>query len=185
MEQYDAFSVGVEFGGLVDTSQIKSLIGYLLRETDAPLSADSLRRVLTEQGLANYFDVSEAIAELVRTGIVEQQIESDRDMLVLTQRGRIAMPELEKDVPKSVREKALAAMLLQTVRERNAQQTHIDVEPSGDGFQVTFRIDDTLGDSLLRVHVYAADLVQVERMKTNFLKDPAKFYSGILASLLV
>ena len=185
MEQYDAFSVGVEFGGLVDTAQIKSLIGYLLREVDTTVSADSLRRVLTEQGLANYFDVSEAISELVRTGIVTQEPDGEQDMLCLTERGRISMRELGTDIPKSVREKAFAAMLSQTIRERNAQQTHIDVEPSGDGFQVTFRMDDAVGDSLLRVRVYAADRVQVERMKTNFLGDPAQFYSGILAALLI
>ena len=185
MEGYDAFSAGVEFGGLVSTTQIKALIGYLLRELDAPLSADGLRRVLTEQGLANYFDVSEALSELVRTGNVTREPDGERDMLSLTQRGRIAVHELEPDIPKSVREKAFAAALAQTVRERNAQQTQINVESAGEGFNVTFRFGEAVGDSLLRVQVYAADQKQVERMKSNFLDDPAKFYSGILASLLI
>ena len=185
MEQYDAFSAGVASGGLINTTEIKALIGYLLREAGDPLSADSLRRILTEQGLANYFDVSEAIAELVRTGNVDKTLDGERDMLSLTQRGRIAMHELEPDVPKSVREKAFAAALAETERMRNIRQTQIDVEPSGDGFNVTFRIGEAVGDSLLRVYVYAADLQQVERMKANFLRDPAKFYSGILAALLI
>ena len=185
LEQYDAFSAGVESGGLINTTEIKALIGYLLRETGDSLSADSLRRILTEQGLANYFDVSEAIAELVRTGNVDQTLDGEQDMLTLTQRGRIAMHELEPDIPKSVREKAFAAALAETVHMRNIRQTHIDVEPSGEGFNVTFRIEKEVGDNLLRVRVYAADKQQVERMKMNFLRDPVKFYSGILASLLI
>lgn len=185
MEQYDAFSAGVESGGLINTTEIKALIGYLIASLDDPLTADQLRRVLTEEGIANYFDVSEALSELMRTGNVAQEVIDGQEQLQLTARGKIAMRELETDIPRSVREKAFAAALVETVRARNAHQTQIDVEPAGEGFTVTFRIGESIGDSLLRVRVYAADKQQVERMKGNFLRDPARFYSGILASLLV
>lgn len=185
MEQYDAFSAGVESGGLLNTTEIKSLIGYLIRELDEPISADALRRILTEQGLANYFDVSEALSDLLRMGNVSEEPSGEDFVLVLTSRGRIALRELEGDIPLSVREKALSAAIEEAVRRRNAHQTRIEVEPSGEGYSVTFRIGSEPGDSLLRVTVWAADMQQVERMKTNFLKDPARFYSAILASLIV
>ena len=36
----------------------------------------------------------------------------------------------------------------------------------------------------MSVTLYAADMAQVTRMKDNFLKDPVRIYSGILASFI-
>ncbi len=184
MDQYDAFSAGVETGGLFHTDEIKTLICYLLRKVDQPLSSEQIRQTLAAQGLANYFDVSESVSELLRAGIVTADFVDDQEQLRLTPIGENASMELLRDIPKSVREQALSAALETVAKVRNAQQTKIVVEPCGSGFNVTFSVADR-DDDLMRITLYAADHTQVERMKDNFLKDPVRIYSGILASFIV
>ena len=184
MEQYDAFSAGVESGGLIETTQIRALICYMLRKLDEPLSGEQIREILVEQGIANYFDVSEALSELLRTGNVTQDFAEDREILLLTPIGLNSARELAADIPLSVREKALAAGVQTLAVLRNARQTKIDVSVCGNGFEVTFQIL-AQQDPLMRLSVYAADMQQVNRMKDNFLKDPVKIYSDILAALIV
>ncbi len=185
MEQYDAFSTGVETGGLFHTDEIKTLICYLLRKVDQPLSSEQIRQTLVSQGLANYFDVSESISELLRAGNVTADFDDgEEEQLHLTPIGETASMELLRDIPRSVREQALSAALEAVAKVRNAEQTKIDVEPCGSGFNVTFRVADREED-LMRITLYAADRAQVERMKDNFLKDPVRIYSGILASFIV
>ena len=185
MEQYDAFSTGVETGGLFHIDEIKTLICYLLRKVDTPLSSERIRQTLVSQGLANYFDVSESISDLLRAGNVTADFaENEDEVLHLTPIGENASTELLRDIPKSVREKALSAVLESVAKDRNAQETKIDVAECGSGFNVTFRVADR-DEDLMRITLYAADRAQVERMKDNFLKDPARIYSGILASFIV
>ena len=184
MEQYDAFSAGVETGGLFHIDEIKTLICYLLRKVDRPLSSEQIRETLVSQGLANYFDVSESVSDLLRTGIVTADYIDEQEVLHLTPIGENASMELLRDIPKSVREQALSAVLEALAKERNAQETKIDVEPCGSGYNVTFRVADN-DEDLMRITLYAADTAQVERMKDNFLKDPVRIYSGILASFIV
>lgn len=184
LEQYDAFSAGVETGGLFHTDEIKTLICYLLRKVDMPLSSEQIRETLVAQGLANYFDVSESLSELMRSGIVTADYVGEQEQVRLTPIGENASMELLRDIPKSVREQALSAALEAVAKVRNAEQTKIEVEPCGTGFNVTFRVADH-DEDLMCITLYAADHAQVERMKDNFLKDPVRIYSGILASFIV
>ena len=64
MELYDAFSAGVETGGLINTTQIRALICYLIRNLDYPLSGEQIREVLQEQEIANYFDRRNVILDV-------------------------------------------------------------------------------------------------------------------------
>ena len=184
LDSFDAFSSGVETGGLFRTNEIKTLICYLLRRIDAPLSVEQLREILVSEGIANYFDVSESIAELMRTGNVTSDFVGQDEILHLTPGGQEALSELLQEIPKSVREQALSAALEAVTKARNAEQTRIDVEPCGSGFYVTFHISDGT-DDLMRITLYAVDQQQVRKMKDNFLKDPVHVYSGILASFIV
>lgn len=184
MEAYDAFHSGVEFGGLVNTTEIRALICYLLTKLD-PISGETLREVFQEHGIANYFDVSEAISELIRTGNISVDYTEDgEERLVLNESGNNVAWELSALVPKAIREKALSAGLAAISKERNAKENDVQIMPSGDGFTVTITVGSQ-GDELMRLSVYAADSAQAQRIKDNYLKDPVKIYSGILASLIL
>lgn len=184
MEIYDAFTAGVETGGLINTSEIKALVCFLLLKIDVPVSRELCREVLQEQGIANYFDVSEAIAELIKTGNISTDITEDDEVMYLTKIGKGAAEMLVGDVPKSVREKAFSALHDAVTRLRRERETNIEITPSGNGYNVSFMVTDR-DDVLMSLSVYAADLNQANDFKDNFLKDPVKVYSGIISSLTI
>ncbi|MBQ3151724.1 MAG: DUF4364 family protein [Clostridia bacterium] len=184
MENYDAFTAGVEAGGLINTSEIKALICFLLLKIDAPVSRELCREVLQEQGIANYFDVSEAIAELIKSGNISTDFTDDDEVMYLTAIGKGAAELLVRDVPRTVREKAFSSLHDAVTRLRRERETKIEITPSGSGYNVSFSVSAG-DDELMHLSVYAADLDQATGFKENFLKDPVRVYSGIISSLTV
>ena len=79
--EVDAFTAGVEPGGLNSTRDIKILCCYLLNYVNQPVQHEQLVEALTVTGLVNYFEVASAISELLMMGNVIQD-ENGYDTLV-------------------------------------------------------------------------------------------------------
>ncbi len=182
MTDYDAFSAGVEFGGLRSRQDIKLLICYLLENLEKPLSKNQINELMQGQGLANYFEVSQAIDELISAGTVVVEQDEEQKMLFLTQTVHEAARILESDLPKTVREKAINAAVKMQMKARRLRENKIEVKKLENGYHVTFTIADK-DDVLMSLTVYVADITQVEIIKQGFLNDPVGLYSAIIASL--
>ena len=107
MDGYDAFSAGVEPGGLRNRNEIKVLIAFLLKNTERGLSRRQLMEVIQREGLANYFEASQALESLIEGGSVEVDKSDDDELLSLTAAGKTAA-NIEDELPRAVRDKALA-----------------------------------------------------------------------------
>ena len=70
MDGYDAFFAGVEPGGLRNRNEIKVLIAFLLKNTERGLLRRQLMEVIQREGLANYFEASQALESLIEGGSV-------------------------------------------------------------------------------------------------------------------
>ncbi|HOU10644.1 MAG TPA: DUF4364 family protein [Clostridiales bacterium] len=182
VDVYDAFSAGVEPGGLRNIGDIRLLICYLLGHLEKPLTRQQLIEVMLEGAFANYFDVSQTLCELLETGGAVVEDAGGLEVLRLAGETNAASLLLESDVPKSVREKALATAVRIQTRERRERENNIEVGQAPNGFYVTFTMSDQ-GVDFMKLTVYAADLQQVETVKKGFLNDPVGFYSGIIAAL--
>ena len=66
--EFDAFSEGIEPGGLRSRTQIKLLLTFLVSRLQEPMSESKLLESLQLHGLANYFEASQAIEELIESG---------------------------------------------------------------------------------------------------------------------
>jgi|LSQX01.1.fsa_nt_gb hypothetical protein len=182
MENYDAFSAGVEPGGLRSRNEIKLLICFLLRSLDKPLTKNQLNIVMQEHGLANYFEVNQALGELLLSGNITTGFGGDDESLHLAERVSSSVEMLEDDLPKSVKEKALNSAVNLLTRERRERENNIEVEALENGYNVTFTLSDK-GDLLMRLTIFAADIEQVNTIRKGFLDDPVRLYSGIIAAL--
>ncbi|MBQ8945037.1 MAG: DUF4364 family protein [Clostridia bacterium] len=180
-ESYDTFSEGVELGGLRNTAQIKTLICYIVKKINTPLRREKIGEIFQLHGIANYFAVSQALEELISAG----SLKCDADgVLSLTPQSLSALYELEKEIPKSVREKALEDAVMLETMERRKSETKIETEFLEKGVNITFTLMN--GDEvLMKLTVYAADENQVDSIKNNYLKDPAGLYAGIVSKLFV
>ena len=183
MELYDAFSAGVEPGGLRSRNEIRLLICYIVCKTDGGITKNQINNILCEKSLANYFEVNQALSDVMKSGNIRSEFKSDEEYLYPTDLGKSNTAELENELPYSVKETALNAAFELLAKLKREQENNIDIKPHGDGFDITISIMDN-DDKLLSVTLYVADKVQALSVKEKFLQDPVKIYSTIVALLL-
>lgn len=78
----DAFTGGVDPGGLWNQNDIRILLCYILHSVGSPLSGEELSQILQRKALANYFEAQDALAALEARGNV------DRGVLARSQKHR-------------------------------------------------------------------------------------------------
>ncbi len=178
--EFDAFSQGVEPGGLRSKTQIKLLVNYLVANIREPINSAVIIEALQVHGLANYFEVTQAVDDLIENGNLS---EAD-GMLYITPKGVVSLGELSEELPNTVKETALADAMKLILLEKRESENTVDIRKTDSGYFVTFRVMHK-DLPLMELTVYAADLEQAEQLKSNFLRDPAHVYSTIAASLFI
>ena len=167
--EFNAFDAGVSLGGLRNKTQIRILIAFLVKSVKDPLSESMAIEAVQAHGLANYFEATQALDELIDNGSLVSSASLD---------------ELESDVPPTVRETALSDALNLQLAEKNKGSSKVDIVEREDGYDVTFIILNK-GTPLMKLTVYAADFDQADELKRNFLKNPERVYSTVVATLYV
>lgn len=183
--EYDAFDAGIELGGLRNRDDIRLLVCYLLKSVDSPMTRQMLNEAMQEDGLANYFEVGQAIEELLKTANITADILGEDEVISVTQKGREAAEMLEMSLPKTVREKAVNSAIRLITKARVERENKIEVtkEENG-GYTITFTLFDK-NTQFMKLSVYVCDSLQLEQVKQNFINDPVKVYSTIITSLTV
>ncbi len=183
--EYDAFDAGIELGGLRSRDDIRLLICYLLKSVDAPMTRDMLNDAMQEDGLANFFEVGQAIEELLKTGNITADILDEDEVITVTEKGREAAELLQTSLPRTVREKAVNSAIRLVTRAKVERENKIEVKKEEDGgYTITFTLFDR-GTELMKLSIYVVDSLQLEQVKQNFINDPVKVYSTIITSLTV
>lgn len=183
MEVYDAFTEGVEPGGLRSRNEIKTLICYLVSHLDIPLTKSQLNTIICEEGLANYFELNQALSEVIDNGNVYTSQDKEDAELYISAIGKQNTATLENDLPYTVRESAFnAAVRLQTRLKRESEH-RIEITRLENGCNITMSVLDG-ADSLMTVTVFVADYEQALAVKEKFLSDPVTFYSNIISMLM-
>lgn len=183
MEQY-TFSEGIAPGGLRQKTEIRLLVCYLLKKFDKKITRTKINEILQEYSIANYFEVNQAISELIKDGKIISELTDCDELLMLTADAMYSTGEIEKSLPRSIREKAVGAALKIFARDRVEQESIVEVKELEQGFHVTFIIKD-VGTELLRLTVYVSDRSQIELVKRNFYNNAVGIYSDIISSLTV
>ena len=182
MELYDAFTEGVEPGGLRNRNEIKTLICYLVSHLDIPITKGQLNNIICEEGLANYFELNQALSEVLENGNVRAENGDDPE-LYITEIGKQNTSTLEKDLPYTVRENALNAALRLQTRLRREREHKIEITRLEKGCNITMSVLDG-EDELMTVTIFVADYEQALAVKEKFLSDPVPIYSNIVSQLM-
>lgn len=182
---FDAFDAGIELGGLRNRDEIRLLICYLLKAVDKPIEKGLLNDAVLENGIANYFEITQAITELLSNGSIDTVIDGEDECLAILPRGREIAENLETTLPKTVRERAVNSAVKLMTFKKAERENKVDIEKAeGGGFNVTFSMMN--GDeALMRLTVFVGDSMQAEIVKKNYLEDPVKLYSSIITALTV
>ena len=176
---HDAFSAGVEPGGLYSSQEIKILICYMLAGVDEPLPRQSVLEIIAAGGMANFFEAGAAIDELIR---LHNLTEGEDGRLYLTEDGRQAASTLSGMIPFTLRERSVQAALKLLTRMRREKENRVTVKKLEHGRLVTCEIQDA-GQPLLSFSLRVADDLQAGLIRERFLEDPTLIYSSLIALL--
>ncbi len=175
----DAFGAGVEPGGLHSHREIKMLVCYMLANIPEPLTRESIFTVLCGHGMANFFDISAVIDDLLSLHNLQ---EDELGRLTVTQVGRDAAITLQDMLPLTLRERSVAAAKRLIVRLQNERENHVDIRREEHGCTVTCTVGDQ-GTPLMTLSLLVGNEKQAEDIRERFLNDPLSIYRAVIDSV--
>ncbi|MCH3971617.1 MAG: DUF4364 family protein [Oscillospiraceae bacterium] len=177
---YDAFTAGVDPGGLRTKDEIRILLCYLLSSVNAPLSREDVLACVQGMGLANYFEVTNALQELTENGNL---ILKDGCYTATPQAHGIAR-QLDTALPLSVRDKAVKAAVGLLSQARRSRENAVEIEKcAGGGYQVHCHISGGKAE-LMSFTLTVPEMRQAKLIQHNFQKAPERVYQMLLALLI-
>ncbi len=175
----DAFSAGVVPGGLHSHREIKILICYMLNGVHEPLPRTAILDILSGDGMANFFDASAAIDDLLQRNNLS---ENENGLLTVTDTGRRAAETLADMIPYTLRERSVDAALRLLARQHSERDNSAEIAPANHGgWKVTCSVGTT--EPLLRFELLVGDELQARQVRERFLNDPLLLYQSMIGIL--
>jgi predicted nucleotidyltransferase len=169
-------------GSFINPDEIKIAIIYALQAAEKPLTIIQISEILMENGLAEYFDISENLHDLLLKGHVDRVKESDLELYKASVLGRETIGLLKQQIPSSAREKIQRSVLKQSAKEQSDAQNRCEIAP--DGTSLRLIIMENKVDSLLELQVTVANRLQAEMICRKFRNNPTAFYQSIIGLLI-
>ena len=181
----DAFPVDETSGGLRSTEKIRIIICYILINSEASLTRDDILSSLYDNGIANYFEISQAIDNLLDVGAV--RIEDG--VIICEEKGVKIAKELENELSVYIKNKAVRAAKLTALYEKRKKENEVNITRLSNK---SYRLDITLNsgldnngekDKLMELSLYVTDALQAESLKNSFINNPSKVYEKVIEAL--
>ena len=176
----NAFTAGVKPGGLTTSTEIRILLCYLLARVSVPLSRQEIENSLIGQQLVNYFELADALGDLCEKGHL---VCDAQERYTVTASGRGLADMLESDLPRTVRENAVNAVIAAQTYARKKAQYHADYRPVNNGFLVRCSIED-LGETVFSVELYMPDELSAKAAQDHFIAHGEAVFSRMLTLLV-
>ena len=143
---------------------------------------DTIVEALQEYGYVNYFDATNAFSELLKDGSICED-EKCKNFYKTTEKGNLIAEELKRNLPASIREKALCATINLQSKIKREKENKINIKEIENGFVVSGEILGGEKITLMSFSVYVPDEKQAQLIKKNFISYPQTIYECLLASL--
>lgn len=176
---FDAYTYGIEPGGLRSKSDINTIICYAVTKSKVKLTEKNITDTMAQGGIANYFEVADAFSRILKNGLLTKD---DEGYLVPSPQCRQLLEMVEMDLPLSIREKSINIATRLASKEIYSKENRVDIEKCGDGFSVTMHVMD-LGQDFMVLKLNVPTKEQAEVIKDKFLDNPVKIYDNLINSL--
>lgn len=176
--EFDAFRAGVEPGGLINRTEIRLLVCYILKSIRQPISGQLIQELFHYEGLANYFEVGQAIQDLTELGNI-RPVDGEPDAYEITDAGCAIVETLQRDLPVTVREKAVKSAIKLLTRLRRERENKVEITKAERGYCISCSVMDR-GAELMTIRLMVADEMQAQTVKNIFLDDPSAIYTGVV-----
>lgn len=177
MSANDAFTAGVRPGGLTSSTEIRLLLCYLVKNA-GPITRQEIENALMEEALVNYFEIGSCLDDITK----QELVTLTGDSYAITDKGRKVAQELAYDLPRTVRESAIrAVMQIRSWRHRAASNRAVVQEKDGQ-FSVVCSIAD-MGSDVFRMELAMPDKLTAEMIKNNFIAHGSDIFPKLLNAL--
>ena len=168
MAANDAFTAGVRPGGLTDSTEIRLLLCYLVKNA-GPITRTEIENALMEEALVNYFEIGSCLDD-----ITQQKLVTLTDgRYTITEKGRKVAQELAYDLPRSVRERAVAAVLRSQTWARKEAQYAARITEKPDGHCTIRCTIKALDQELFCLNIGTPDRLSADLVKKQFILPDA------------
>ena len=174
----EAFTAGVKPGGLTDNTPIRILLCYLVK-TAGPLTRDTLQGALLQEQLVNYFEFADALADVERQLLVS--LDED-ERYSITDKGSTVADTLAFDLPRTVRESAIRAVMQIQSWKHKAAMNRARIEEEDGEYVVWCAIGD-MGSDVFRLQLAMPDKLTAETIRNNFTAHGSEIYSKVMDML--
>lgn len=173
-----AFIGGVKPGGLTTDTEIKILICYLIKSAPCALSQKDIEDALLNAELVNYFELTSALVQLCEAG----HIKEENGVYSLCRTGESFADILSGDLPGTVRERALDAVIKAQRFNAREKQHSAKISPYGEGFLLECEITE-LGKTIFKLQLAMPDIETAQKAKELFIENGADVFTLCLAGL--
>ena len=180
--QNEALTAGVKPGGLVDKTEIKLLICYILATIDQPIHREVLVELLWNEGIANFFELTDAVGILEQTGQIVS-VDDENNIFVISETGRDIAETLHESLPLSIRQMAVRTTLrtLAKIRHEGENKVSITKAKTG-GYNVKCTVFENETE-LMSVSLTVPDKMHAKTIKQHFNDDPIRLYCAVVAEM--
>jgi len=167
-------------GFIHDKLDIKLLILYLASRLAGPVAFDTFADLaLCDEGV-NYFQLAEAVHELVDAG----HLTDTGGMLAITAKGRQSIAQGADSLSRVIRRRCEARAAPVNESLLRAKQARAQVEQASDGaYRLSLRFFEG-EEELLNLSLWTPDEAFALRAAQRFQDDPARIYNGVLRILM-
>ena len=178
MAKNDAFSAGVRPGGLTNSTEIRLLLCYLIKNA-SPLSRQDLENALLNEALVNYFELGACLEDVVQQGLAV----CENGSYTITAKGARVAGEIAYDLPRSVRERAMTAVLKAQVWTQKSAQYSAELTAQPDGrYLVDCRING-LSEETFHLGLAMPDKETAELVRHRFILRGNEVYRLLIEEL--
>lgn len=163
-------------GGLTNDTEIRILLCYLIKSV-GPVTREAMEAALLQEELVNYFEFVGALNDLVAQGLAIEGVNG----YTITEKGTTVAQTLSEDLPRSVRESAILAVIRIQSWVHKAAQNHADIEKDGDRYRVTCTIQDkNQQHGAFTLQVTMPDAMTAEQVRDHFVACGSEIYNKVL-----
>ena len=178
MAANDAFTAGVRPGGLTSSTEIRLLLCYLVKNA-GPIARQEIENALMEEALVNYFEIGSCLDDITRQQLVTVQ----DNVYSITDKGRKVAQELAYDLPRSVRERAVAAVLRCQTWARKEAKYSASITEKPDGHCSVRCTVKGLDEALFCLDLGTPDRLSAELVKKQFILKGNEIYQLLVNKL--
>ena len=143
------------------------------------LTRDTLQGALLQEQLVNYFEFADALADVER----QQLVSLDEDeRYSITDKGSTVADTLAFDLPRTVRESAIRAVMQIQSWKHKAAMNRARIEEEDGEYVVWCAIGD-MGSDVFRLQLAMPDKLTAETIRNNFTAHGSEIYSKVMDML--